>query len=328
MKVAIVIIGWVQFGGWPTYVKHLCRGLASLGIEHGLITTGESPRVEWRSVLPLVGWDYLDGADLIFVSCYRPDPVALRPVKESGLPVEVLLHDPTEWAKPNSIQWLRWLNPVAIQFIGDRPRETFLVDAPDFPAPTYVHRHPYARVSEDREPGPPFPQRAVCTARIDFDKRTHIVTAANEVGAGVELWAGYIDWRYNLKCWGGKVQDLPEYKGKFGVDDAAIRQVYEGACALVDMSHIKGDGGRTQYTFLEAMDFGLDLVLAADWGSGELVPNRNYHAARSVRDILDCLDYVRTYGNAHAGPNAAILRAHDAGSVAAGLVEHWKTWAR
>lgn len=332
MKVAVVTFVWRDYGGWPTYMKHLSRGLEAIGVEHRIVTNihpegnkqAQVPRVEWRKTLDFAEPEYMDEADIIYVACIRPGEGAwARRVKAAGKPTVVLLHDPSEWRtrqrKPGVLNTIRFMEPAWVEFIGEYPMSTLILGEPDFPIPLRWHKHPYQRIGEGAEPG----ERAVCTARIDWDKRTHYVLAAD---CGVELWTGYIDPRYNWQHWKGKVREHPDYKGKFGVTDLDIAAVYDGACALVDMSTISGDGGRTQYTFLEAMDFGLGLVLATDWhkDGGELQRDVHFLPASNPDDIRTHVTYLREHGNPHGEAHAAVLEAHDAALIARELEGRWK----
>ncbi len=55
------------------------------------------------------------------------------------------------------------------------------------------------------------------------------------------------------------------YKGGFDMTFEATAKVYSRAHAVVDLSRFNGDGGGTQYTFLEAAHCGCLLILHDDW---------------------------------------------------------------
>ena len=94
---------------------------------------------------------------------------------------------------------------------------------------------------------------------------------------------------------------------------------------MVDMSKINRGGNRTQYTLLEAMDFGLVPILASDWVTSadcEIQPGRNFLSVSSVEDIRGAVEGVRVEGNPYRQANEIVLRAHDAKSVCEQLLHN------
>jgi hypothetical protein len=110
----------------------------------------------------------------------------------------------------------------------------------------------------------------VSVARIDFDKNTHIILEANSLvknpkkrvqlfGAENRLYVYHKLKDLGFKeYWHGKFPKTlePSYEGKSILKDAKY---------MIDMSTIKGDGGGTQYTFLEAIHSDCVLVLHNEW---------------------------------------------------------------
>lgn len=314
---------WCDRGGWPTYCKHLSRGLSAIGVEHAIVVAGgtERPSGEWKAILPFRGTDYLQEADVIFVAIFHVAGLNAIPIIMSEKrPLAILLHDPTEWATLKAIAAINFMHPRYIDFVGPVSMRTFLKDNPAYLGKTKWHYHPYKRISDGVIGG----NRAISTSRIDWDKRNHFIVAAQ---CDVELWSGYVDWRYNWRYFRGKIKDLPEWRGKFGVTNEEIAKVYSGACVAVDMSKIKGDGGRTQYTSLEAMDFGLSLVLASDWtvsGDSELCPREHFFPAQSPQDIATGVNAARELGNVYANAHEMVLARHDASRIAQILCDRWQ----
>ena len=150
---------------------------------------------------------------------------------------------------------------------------------------------------------------------------THLIVKADR---GVELWTGYINWVYDQERFDSSLKKQAFYKGAFGFKREDIANVYDGACALVDMSIIAGDGGGTQYTFLEAIDFGADCILASDWYAGprsEMKPGVHYHQVGNVKELQGAIDKVRHGGPVLQCAAKDILVSHDAEQIARQYIE-------
>ena len=104
---------------------------------------------------------------------------------------------------------------------------------------------------------------------IDFDKNINYILSANKYidglkkihlfGAENRLYVHHKLQNMDFeKYWKGKYpKNLPmEYNGKDLLDNCAF---------VTDMSIIVGDGGGTQYTFLEAIYHNCALILHKDW---------------------------------------------------------------
>ena len=110
----------------------------------------------------------------------------------------------------------------------------------------------------------------VSISRIDFDKNTDILLKANQLlkdpkkhiyifGAENRLYVHHKLKELNFTAfWKGKFPKnlSPTYEG---------RSILKDAKYMIDMSIIKGDGGGTQYTFLEAIHQDCVLILHLDW---------------------------------------------------------------
>ena len=183
---------------------------------------------------------------------------------------EIVIHDPTECKSSKSGNPLiDGLSPVLPTFkvitiresVQNYLSETFQIDS------KYL-RHPFYNYPKDTNKGLGY--NAVCISRIDFDKNTDIILKANALikdkknriylfGAENRIYVHHKLNKLNIKeYWKGKFpKNLePTYKDKSILKDAKY---------MVDMSIIKGDGGGTQYTFLEAIYHDCILVLHKEW---------------------------------------------------------------
>ena len=183
---------------------------------------------------------------------------------------EIVIHDPTECKSSKSGNPLiDGLSPVLPNFrvitiresVQNYLSETFQIDS------KYL-RHPFYNYSKSTKKGLGY--NAVCISRIDFDKNTDIILKANALikdkndriylfGAENRIYVHHKLNKLNIgEYWKGKFpKNLePTYEDKSILKDAKY---------MVDMSIIKGDGGGTQYTFLEAIYQDCVLVLHEEW---------------------------------------------------------------
>ena len=123
--------------------------------------------------------------------------------------------------------------------------------------------------------------RAVSISRIDFDKHTEMILEANKIlekkgkkpvdiyGAKNDLYVfHHLKNKLNLNL-------DKYYKGTFKKDFSAVNDLLKNTKFVVDMSAIKGDGGGSQYTFLEAIYQDCALVLNSKWVEGVKTPFKN-----------------------------------------------------
>ena len=183
---------------------------------------------------------------------------------------EIVIHDPTECKSSKSENPLiDGLSPVLPNFrvitiresVQNYLSETFQIDS------KYL-RHPFYNYPKDTNEGLGY--NAVCISRIDFDKNTDIILKANALiedkknhiylfGAENRIYVHHKLNKLNIgEYWKGKFpKNLePTYEDKSILKDAKY---------MVDMSIIKGDGGGTQYTFLEAIYQDCVLILHEEW---------------------------------------------------------------
>ncbi len=191
------------------------------------------------------------------------------------LNTEIVIHDPTECKvnkkTPNPLVQVTekndniLLNHFKVITIRESVQEylvnTFNIQSQFMPHPFY----PY-EVPECEGLG----YECVSISRIDFDKNTDILLKANKIlkdpkkhiyifGAENRLYVHHKLKELNFtEYWKGKFPKnlSPTYEG---------RSILKDAKYMIDMSIIKGDGGGTQYTFLEAIHQDCVLILHLDW---------------------------------------------------------------
>ncbi len=175
----------------------------------------------------------------------------------------LIIHDPTELkGKQNEIvKLIKHFKIITIRkTVQEFIKKEYNIDT-DFLS------HPFYEYPKTSEPSDYY---SLSISRIDFDKHTDLILKANELiedgGKKIQIFGAenrlYV--HHKLKdlnfeeYWKGKYpKTLPlSHEGKDLLNDCKF---------VVDMSIIKGDGGGTQYTFLEAIYHDCALILHKDW---------------------------------------------------------------
>jgi hypothetical protein len=183
-------------------------------------------------------------------------------------------------------------------------------------------RHPYVRVADaDRLP---YNKRRgyVATSRVDFDKNTTMILDANRLGAKIDI-VGFENRLYT------KFKVCPHYsewvqsKGdhpRSGVESFALLCK---ARSMVDLTDIKGDGGGTQYTFLEAWDAGAVPVIGTWWLSkkDDMQDGKNCLAVYDAQHLATLCKRWPGYAEEVAAAGAKRLRLH--GKAIVPEIIHW-----
>ncbi len=248
-------------GGWVTYTAHLMYGLKSIGVEVNLYKVGN--RTESRSRpfgydshytnLSLEDSLNVDGHSVIVAlqKNFREKSEALM---DNG--AYMVVHDPAEF---KNIELNDCSNYITIRKeVRKKLKGSRLVYHP------YKRRWKELPTIADRK-------RVCSISRIDFDKNTDILLRANRVLKSKQRISihGFENRLYT------KFKLLPEFpeweqsKSHYPRERFAATDICKNYMFAVDMSVIKGDGGGTQYSFLEAMDAGCVPIVHIDW----IIPN-------------------------------------------------------
>jgi len=131
---------------------------------------------------------------------------------------------------------------------------------------------------------------AVALSRIDFDKGTHTIVEANNIGANIRIYGSKNPFYYyhKLKDLGFDQYYYGEYKKTF--NDS--RKLYGGFDKLVDLSVIKNDGGGTQYTFLEADYWNQTIIVHKKWADNPhsiWKENENCYVVSNANELLEAV---------------------------------------
>ena len=253
-------------GGWPTYTAHLAEGLRQAGhtVHLWRITrraenrTRQFRHLTYRNTTldRLAEIARLQPLHITAAAPAQADQVA--ELLAAGASITV--HDPTE---------LRGEMPAALR-AARRPvvviRRTVAPHVHALGVGTAFVAHPYAAMSR---PAPARTRHAVSFARLDWDKHTDTIAAANAklpARLRVELHGAENRLFTHHKLTAEWPNWREQYRGPFPTGDLwAGAALAASAHWAVDMSTIDGDGGGTQYTHLEALDGGARLLLNAGW---------------------------------------------------------------
>ena len=315
----------VRFGGWPTFTAHLMMGLASNGIKPRLFKIGKNTESRLRDFGMGFGYQNvsikraIEIAEGSLIVVAAPKALEQRnALMASG--ACIVIHDPTE------------LKGEAGGGLGLTPR-SFTIRRENLAAltdlgashPTFLP-HPYRRCGPLR----PFHNRktACAISRLDFDKHTDLIIEANEMlldGDRVDIY-GAENRLYTHHKLG---QNWPKWRENY-IGTFPRTGPWEGFKvarryrAMVDMSVINGDGGGTQYTHLEAMDAGSDVILNTGWQVGPTCEADQYASyARDPKELVALLlrdedDELLALLRENYD---RVLERHDAGKIAEAYVQ-------
>lgn len=260
-------LGGNTYGGWVTFTAHLYHGLKSAGYNVLIRKVGNNTEEKHRPFG--YGCYYTNVSELEFPD-FKGDVniiVSSKPKKAEHvfdlmlMGASIVIHDPTEIKGENEVHdaILCTKSPVIVI----RRKNLGL-----FPDRTQFLPHPYVMRFGHGEPS--HEKIAVSISRIDFDKKLNILLDANRLlpdGQKIDI-RGFENRIYT------KFQICPEYpewvqsKAHYPREMDFAVNLCRQSTFMCDMSAIKGDGGGTQYTFLEAWDAGSIIIINRAWIEG------------------------------------------------------------
>lgn len=253
-------------GGWVTYTAHLMYGLADIGVDVRLYKIGNRTEAKGRNF----------GYSLDYKNISIEDGLKLE-----GSSVIVALQKNYREQAANLIASGSWLvvhDPAEFKnFELDKKGKYITIRkavAKQVPGSIFVP-HPYVR---NYSPGTISTgnQVACSISRIDFDKHTDIILEANRSLSKTHKVNIY-GFENRLYTKFKICPAYPEWKqsiSHYSRERTTACEICHDHTFAVDMSIIKGDGGGTQYTFLEAMDAGSINIIHDDWvlPNDEMIP--------------------------------------------------------
>ena len=269
MHVDLFYLSPNPYGGWVTYTAHLITALEKVGISPTLYKIRDRSEKTKRDFGYGIKYQNISLEDALQLKNKKLIVAAAKNFKEQtetlyNQGAALVVHDPTEL---KNLPDLKHGRIIVIRKIGLSylPNATFI-------------RHPY-----ERKNLPPVEKyrKAVSVSRIDFDKHTEVLLDANRLlpdhlKIGIYGFENRIYTRFKI------VPHYPEWeqsKVAYPRHTNAAYAILQGAEFMVDMSIIKGDGGGTQYTTLEAWDAGCVPIIQKQW----IMPDDD------MRDKINCL---------------------------------------
>jgi hypothetical protein len=310
--IALFYLGKPRYGGWVTFTEHLARSLLLYDAVQ-VFKVGIRDEGKPRKLSGVVEYTNISADTAEEIALRQPSVITA--VDRSGVataerllalraPPLLVVHDPTE-LRPGLLRAVRQAgsNPVCIRREGVRNLAKIGIEGTFIP-------HPYAR----ERPEASRLWRAVCWSRIDFDKYTHIIAQANELlppDHRCHLF-GDLNGGYPFR----KAAEFPKhwqanYGGAFDKVPGAGALLAARAEHAVDLSAIKGDGGGTQYTFLEAWDAGATLIVNRAWLRDSDDAIRDGETAHSVGDAEELADLLDGGARSTAEAGFAELEQHE-----------------
>ena len=283
MNPIIVYLAKARYGGWVTFTRHLQEAMRAQGFRAPLRFAGKMMRpVDFGC-----GLRGLRMEPEALLQDKRPFIIAAADKHHVELATRligtgrgyIVVHDPAE-------KHLAHI-PNNRRIVIRRSMHRALPGSHFIP-------HPYTRhYGDDNAPPKKKRRRAIAHSRIDFDKGTHHILEANDLGAKVEIRGApnprYVFFKLKERWPSFKPEPFPKTK-EAGVELCAT------SGAVVDMSVIKGDGGGSQYSFMEAWDAGTPLIISNEWVAGkpqdEMRPGYNCLAASDGSQIAGLLDML------------------------------------
>jgi hypothetical protein len=271
-----------RYGGWVTFTAHLYHGLLGQppsvndrfaeSEEYEVIRVTTRTEKVYRDMGNHVPYRNMKEEDilelegpLLITALDKHHRELGKKLLEQG--AYIVIHDPTELRNPEFRDFIDSSQVIVI-------RRSMLEHMPDA---TFIP-HPYmAARTVDPLNYQEWMNRdnyAINIARLDFDKNSHWLFEANRVlHPNKQILIRGAENRMYTKT--KIVPNYPEYlqDSNREVEDRAIFKLdFRGALALcksskymTDFSVIQGDGGGTQYTFLEAIDAGTICLLNKGW---------------------------------------------------------------
>ena len=260
------------YGGWVTFTAHLSHKLNSpiYKIAQRNETSDRDYGYECKYRNKSIGEIIkLDNILITAVDKHYWEYLHLFPPS-----TEIIIHDPTECKKSKNNNPLVQSTdhnekPLLEHFKVITIRESvqeYLMN--QFNVKSLFMPHPFFSYKIPKIDGLGY--KCVSIARIDFDKNTDILLKANKLlenkSDHIYLFGAENRLYVHHKL---KELNIQEYwKGKFPKNLSPVyedKSILKDAKYMIDMSIIKGDGGGTQYTFLEAIHHDCVLVLHSEW---------------------------------------------------------------
>ena len=249
------------YGGWVTFTAHLCLKYKCELFKIAKRTEKRKREYGYNVQYQNITMDNLLQKDKFVITAVDKHYWEYLHLFPKG--TILIIHDPTELkGKQNEIvKLIEHFKIITIRkTVQEFIKKEYNIDTDFLP-------HPFYEYQKGNEPSNYY---SLSISRIDFDKHTDLILEANQFipdddkkiqicGAENRLYVHHKlkDLNFHDYCQGKFTKTLPlSHEGKDLLNDCHF---------IVDMSIIKGDGGGTQYTFLEAIYHDCALILHKEW---------------------------------------------------------------
>ena len=266
MKINLFYLSLNPYGGWVTYTYHLIHALRQAGADVTLYKIPDSnnsehfPRdfgygIEYMNI-SLAEAKKLRGKNLIVALAKQRHEAAIELLKSKRC--HIVIHDPAELVNNDIRKLVNKKVPIVIRKSVKKQFDQCIF----IPHP-YMRRYPWPEHY-------PCDKKvfAVSVSRIDFDKNTTMLLDANRIIKAKKRKIQIHGFENRIYTRFKVCPEYPEWKqsvSHFSREAKAVHEILNDARFMVDLSLIKGDGGGTQYTFLEAWDAGAVPILHEGW---------------------------------------------------------------
>ncbi len=300
-NISLIYLAKPIYGGWVTFTVHLSKKY-----NYPLYKVAKRNETRHRNFgydvfYKNITLDTLKSMDNLLITAI--DKHYWNLLYELPSTTQLVIHDPTELKinhkNPNPlVQNECLLNKFKIYTIRETVQK-FILDTYDIRSEYKFH--PFYEYNTNL-PGTNI--HAISISRIDFDKHTDILLKANKLikdsSKKIQLFGAenrlYV--HHKLKdldfCtyWDKSHRFEKKYPIQYKNKDILKQCKY-----VVDMSIIKGDGGGTQYTFLEAIYQDCILILHNDWiKQGTLFKhNENCLSVNNEQELADIINNDEDY---------------------------------
>lgn len=270
--VNLVMFNPNKFGGTVTYTAHLYHALKGAGANPMIYQlgarsgVGQAQPFGWNALYKVASFEAiskLKGTTLV-TACIGKE-YARPTLKLLDQGAYLTIHDPNDLKNFTDLSFTKSNRIIII-----RPNNVAIC-----PNSTFIP-HPFVRCYSSFQFSHPRPRHAVTLSRLGAIKRTKWILEANRLlPENKKVWLrGHDDrfFTYNTFVKDGKYPEFKQdselhesEKHGFANHFGTAQKIAAQATYLVDLTEIQGDGGGTQYTFLEAIDAGCVLVLNKAW---------------------------------------------------------------
>jgi hypothetical protein len=265
-----------KHGGWVSFTAHLAHALGIKTIYK--IGAKYEPKLRpfgWDIYYQNVNMDYLFATNNIVITAFEKSHYPLLPVLnrllEHGKRITIITHDTIEF-KQEILKWLREHYDVVTLISIRQNIKDYL--AFNYSIESKFILHPFFQFTKEID-GNGKIENSVAISRVDFDKHTEFLIKANQelsVENRIKIY-GKTNRIYEFQILNKLLpenqipfsKNYPDYHGVLDLTFHGLSKILSHAKYSVDMSAIKGDGGGTQYTFLESIYHNVPLILNHKW---------------------------------------------------------------